>query len=140
MEKKDILEYVSKTPYNTNINVLGTMLDQLTATLDTIQTTVNFQNDNVKTVLIIGDQSINNIAETLSKELLENNKTTKRIYTNILPTKSFEVLIKAVDDSSLEFEQDGQVHPVNKGTTGFYSIIFSADGEQHTLRVLEGGK
>lgn len=137
MGKEDILEYVRKTPYNTNVNVLGTMLDQLVATLDTIQTTVNFQNDNTKTILIIGDQTINNIAETLSKELLENDKTAKRIYTNILPTKSFEILVKAVDDSSLEFEQDGQVHPVNKGTTGFYSITFSADGEQHTLRVLE---
>lgn len=31
MEKQDILDYVSKTPENVNVNVLGGMLDELTS-------------------------------------------------------------------------------------------------------------
>lgn len=137
MEKKDILEYVSETPYNTNVNVLRTMLDQLTTTLDMIKTTISFQNDFDSSIIITGDQTVNNIAENLQEELLEDNKTMKRVYNNISPTTSFQIFIRpTVSSAVLSFEVDEKKKSITKrASTGTYSITIPADGKEHTVKI-----
>lgn len=145
--KQDILGYVSFTPYNTNINVLGPLLDEFydegyeegtEESLIKTQTKVIFTNNTSVDARLFCHSTVNNANEEVSYVSIPAGGGTYRIFNTIQPTTNFKFYIGLADGSNIDFVKDGKQTSLSQSPQGFYPINFKV-GEEHTL-VLNSGK
>lgn len=134
--KQDILGYVSFTPYNTNINVLGPMLDEFSIDpSDYITINVTFKGGVSGNPAILIYPTITGDGKNIYLDYKSIIGTTSFRMVGHSFTKSITFYVGFEDKQDAILYRDGKVNTVNKNALGMYPVPFKFDGEVHSIEL-----